>query len=89
MNTTDTRRTATTLASVAAVAGALTIMSAVAPTAASARRVDPEPDPATRCAVSIDNTVGSSIATMEIDEIVTMLKVRWATYMADHPYSRR
>ncbi|MEU0269752.1 hypothetical protein [Nocardioides sp. NPDC006303] len=81
MNTINTRRTATTLAAAAAVAGALTIMSAVAPTTASAHR----PDPAPRCAVSDDAAVGSSLASMDIDEIVTMLKVRRAMYLADHP----
>lgn len=75
MNTANTRRTVTTLAAAAAVAGALTIMSAVAPTTASAHRPDPIPD-----------NVGSSIGSMDIDEIVTMLKVRRAMYLIDHPH---
>ncbi|MFE7223930.1 hypothetical protein ACFU7D_03995 [Nocardioides sp. NPDC057577] len=86
MNTT-THRTATTLAAATAVAGALTIMSAVAPTAASARRVDPVADPAARCAVSTGDA--SSTAPMDIAEIVTMLKVRRAKYLFDHPYLLR
>lgn len=80
MNTTKTRRTVTNLAAAAAVAVALTIMSAVAPTTAGAHPV-PIPDPATRCAES----AGSSIASMDIDQIVTMLKVRRARYLSDHP----
>lgn len=86
MNTTNTHRTATTLAT-AAAASALIIMSAVAPTAASAHRPDPIPDPATatRCAEGAGDTEGSSIGSMDIDEIVTMLKVRRAKYLFDHP----
>ena len=89
MNTANTPGTVTTLAAAAAVACALTIMSAVAPTTASAHRPDPVPDPATRCAASADNTVGSSLASMDIDEIVTMLKVRRARYLIAHPYLLR
>jgi hypothetical protein len=29
--------------------------------------------------------VGSSTVAMDIDEIVTMLKVQWAQYLVDHP----
>lgn len=83
MNTATTHRTATALAT-AAAAGALTIVSLIAPTAASAHRPDPVPDPVTttRCAESAG---GSSIGSMDIDEIVTMLKVRRAKYLFDHP----
>ena len=81
----------TIAAATAAVAGALTIMSAVAPTAASARRVDPNADPvadpAGRCAVSTE--YASSTASMDIAKIVTMLKVRRAKYLYDHPYLLR
>ena len=86
MNTINTRRAATTLAAAAAVAGALTVMSAVAPTAASARLPDPIPDLATRCEASIDKPVESKLASMDIDEIVTMLKVQRAMYLIDHPH---
>ena len=81
MNTTNTRRAVTNLAATVAVAGALTIMSAVAPTTAGAHPADPIPDPTTRCAES----VGSSIASMDIDQIVTILKVQRARYLIDHP----
>lgn len=79
MNTATTHRTATALAT-AAAAGALTIVSLIAPTAASAHR--PDPVTTTRCAESAG---GSSIGSMDIDEIVTMLKVRRAKYLFDHP----
>lgn len=89
MNTTNTCRTVTNLAAAAAVAGALTIMSTVAPTAASAHFPGPVPDPATGCTESACDTGGSRIGSMEIDEIVTMLKVRRAKYLFDHPHLLR
>ncbi|MFI5624384.1 hypothetical protein ACIA03_13050 [Nocardioides sp. NPDC051685] len=85
MNIANTRRAATTFATTAAIAGVLTIMSAVAPATANAHPVLPIPDPATRCVETVDDAVGSSTASMDIDQIVTMLKVRRAAYLNDHP----
>ncbi|WP_143033786.1 hypothetical protein [Nocardioides sp. YR527] len=82
MNTENTRRTATALATAVAAASALTVMSAVAPAEAGARPVDPAADPVTLC---LDDPTESSTGSMEIDEIVTMLKVRRARYLADRP----
>ncbi|MFJ9393193.1 hypothetical protein ACIRON_30525 [Nocardioides sp. NPDC101246] len=82
MNIENTRRTTTALATAVAAAGALTVISAAVPAAAGARPVDPAADPVTLC---VDDPTESSTGSMEIDEIVTMLKVRRAKYLADHP----
>lgn len=75
MNT-NTRHTAATLATATAVAAALTIMSAIAPTAASAHRADPFSGPATDC-------VGSA-GTVDIALVVAHRKAAMAQYYVDH-----
>ena len=80
MNTTGTRHTATTLTAAAAVAGALTIISASAPTAASANMPDPLAGPtATQCGADVDST-GSGDAALDIAH----RKAQMAQYYIDH-----
>jgi hypothetical protein len=74
MNSTNTRRTAATLATATAAVLALGTVSA---SPADANRPAPDGGRTT--------TVGSSTVSMDIDEVVTMLKVQRAQYLIDHP----
>ena len=74
MNSTNIRRTATTLATATAAVLALGTVSA---SPADADRPAPDGGRTT--------TVGSSTVSRSIDEVVTMLKVQRAQYLIDHP----
>ena len=76
MNTTSTRRTAATLGTATAFAAALTITSAIAPTAASAHRPDPLSGPTTQC--------GGTVASFDIALEVAHRKACAAQYYVDH-----
>ena len=79
MNTTNTRRTAATLATTTAVAVALTTMSAIAPTTASAHHADPFPGTATHGARSV-----GSAETLDIALEIAHRKSQLAQYYIDH-----
>jgi hypothetical protein len=74
MNGTNIRRTATTLATATA---AMLALASVTASPADANRRAPDGGRTT--------TVGSSTVSLDIDEIVTMLKVQRAQYLIDHP----
>jgi hypothetical protein len=75
MNSTNIRRTTATLATATAAVLALGTMSA---SPALAGRTTPDGGGRT-------TTVGSSTVPMDMDLVVTMLKVKRAQYLIDHP----
>jgi hypothetical protein len=78
MNTTNIRRTTALATAAAATATAAVLaLGTVSASPADADRPAPDGGPTT--------TVGSSVMSMDIDEIVTMLKVHRAQYLIDHP----
>ena len=79
MNTTNTRHIAATVATTTAVAAALTIVSASAPTVASAHQAAPLPGPATSC-VGSDGSAG----TLDIPLEIAHRKSLWSQYYIDH-----
>ena len=79
MNTTNTRHITATVATATAVAAALTIMSAIAPTAASAKRPDPFPGPATQYVGSL-----GSIGSTDIALVIAHRRAEAAQYFVDH-----
>jgi hypothetical protein len=72
MNTTKTRNTATTITTTIAVAAAVTVLSAIAPESASAKRADPTSGPGIDCVCTDDFAVE-----------LAQRKARWAQYYAD------
>jgi len=83
MNTKGTRHTATTLTTAAAVAAALTIISASAPTAANALQPDPLAGPAaTQCVGTVSNA--GAVDNTGIDDSAVEIAHRKAQMAQDY-----
>jgi hypothetical protein len=80
MNTTTTRHTTAALATATAAAAALTILSAIAPTTASAQCLDTCPGSATLLVGSL-----GSAGTVDIALDIAHRKAELAQYYLDHP----